>query len=102
MRVFEPTHTPDAQGGFMDALAPLDPPTWHCAIDMAAVDRLQVTAGAIVPSGTVILRGRYRPDLLATCVLQEGAKSYTVQSSQDRTDRGAELTLVCVEEKWRA
>src|SRR3954465_6025257 len=51
---------PDPDGGFTEDYAPLDPPTWDCAITQASVRTLEaIGAGSVIAQAPHLIRGRY-------------------------------------------
>lgn len=72
----------------------LDPATWHCAIQSAA---LQVVDGV----ASYFIRGRFHPAInLETVIVMpdaHGPRRFQVQSVQNVDERGQELVLLCAE-----
>lgn len=88
--------SPDAS--YTQTWAPLDPPTWYCAIAPAtsgAMERLG--AGTTSSQATHILTGRHHPGLTTQArVLFEG-RTLNVLFVSNREERGMQTDLVCGE-----
>jgi head-tail adaptor len=93
----DPPNVPDGFGGYTENWQPLDPATWHCAIEPADQRTLeQLGAGAILAQATALVRGRYHPGITTQArILHEGRTLNVIKvTHQDWLD---ETALVCAE-----
>jgi head-tail adaptor len=91
---------PDGEGGYTETFAPLEPPTWYCAIQAATVRDLErQVAGTIQATATHLVRGVYHPQITTETRLWFEGRQLAVQSVQTVAERHVETVLVCGEIK---
>lgn len=89
---------PDGDGGFIEAWAPLSPPTWYVSIKAASLRDLEsVTAGTVIATASHIVRGRWRPGITTeTRMIFEG-RTFQITNVTNLEERDREMQLVCEE-----
>lgn len=89
---------PDGEGGFIETMAALDPPTWHVQMLPATVRNMErVAAGTTIASASHILTGDYHPGVnTETQAIFEGRTLY-VRSVVDPEEKHIETICVCEE-----
>lgn len=66
-----------------DAVTPLAPPDWDCAVQEA--------------TGLTLITGRYHPGITTATRLHHKGRIYQVDAIANRDDRDVEVTLTCRE-----
>jgi len=66
-----------------DAVTPLEPPDWWCAVQEA--------------TGLTLITGDYHPGITTATRLHHKGRIYQVEALANRDDRDVELTLTCRE-----
>lgn len=92
----DPVSDPD--GGWMPGWTPLDPPTWHCAIQQPAARTLEsIGAGSVEAQATHMLTGRYHPGISTQTRVTFEGRTFNVLYVANRDERDVQTDLVCAE-----
>ena len=94
------TSAPNADGEFVPTTAPLDPPTWWCAIAPATVRDLErSTAGTVVTTATFIVEGDYHAGITTqTQITTDDGRVFYVAGVQDPDLRHVTTICFCSEQ----
>ena len=89
---------PDGVGGFRETWTDLVPAHWYVDITPAtAADRERFTAGTVVSTATVMVRGRYHGGVsTATRMLFNGC-TYAITGKKNVDERSIDMELAAVE-----
>ena len=86
---------PDGEGGYTQAYAPLDPPTWYVRMRPAtARDAERMTAGTVITHVSHLVHGRFRPDVTTQARMICKGHTYTITSVINLDERNTEMELV--------
>lgn len=89
---------PDGEGGYTEAWAPLDPPTWYIAIRPATARDLEdVTAGTTTASATHVVTGDYRADVTTKARLVHEGRQFEITGIANLDERDETMILLCEE-----
>ena len=84
----------DNEGGYSEAWAPLNPPTWYVRVRAATVrDQESVIAGTVVTHLTVMVHGRYHPGVTTKTRMKFQGQFYQVTSVVNVDGRNTEMEL---------
>lgn len=97
------TPVPDGDSGFTETFAPLDPPVWRCAIEVASVRASERHfSGTVTAHASYILTGRYHPGITTETRMVWTDRSGTVHTANvldvDDTEGAGVQTVVLVSE----
>src|SRR5262245_30229513 len=91
-------YAPDGEGGWTPAPVPLDPPTWRCSIEPAAVRDLEaITAGTAVTSATHIVEGDYHAGITTETQILFNGRTLYVSGVINPEERNVDTICFCEE-----
>jgi SPP1 family predicted phage head-tail adaptor len=89
---------PDGEGGYTETWTDASPATWHARIaPLTARDLERLVPNAVITSATVVIQGRYHPQILATSRLLFEGRIFTVTGVSNPEERNIETICLCVE-----
>jgi head-tail adaptor len=89
---------PDADGGFTQTQAPLDPPEMYAEIQPAtARDLERVTAGTVLSSASHVVTMDYHPGVTTQTRITFNGRIFSVTGVSNPDERNIETIAICVE-----
>jgi head-tail adaptor len=93
------TTTPDGDGGYVEAFAPLDPPALSVNIRSAGAGDLErLQAGTVSATATHVLTGDHHPGITTKTRITFGARHFSVVGVTNPEEGRAEVDIFCAEQ----